>query len=362
MFASTRYLGWAFRFYGKVPYDLASSGAPIAPASEVLGDARVDIDDVGAYARLHHAIARYNDVRASDVHPALGTTQAIFLTYAALLSPGDEVLVETPGYEPLTRIAEGLGATVRTFARREEEGFALVPERIAGSIGPRTRAIVVTDLHNPTGVRADRAALADLAKIAEARDIHLVVDEVYAPFDDLPSDGIFRRSARKLGDHVIAIGSLTKCYGLGNHRVGWVLGSPEIIARVEAVGIATFGHLPLSHAAYASAAFESIPRLSKRTSTLVGQKREIVAKWVNELGPGVRWSAPEAGLFGMVTLPGRGELLPAIEGLAEKSGVLVAAGTFFGAPESFRLSWASLPPETLSEGLARLSGMLASAG
>jgi histidinol-phosphate/aromatic aminotransferase/cobyric acid decarboxylase-like protein len=176
MFAPVRYIAWAMRFYGKVPFDLASSGTPLVSWSE-LGVPEPDLDDFSAYVRFREALAVYNDVSAAEVVPALGTSHAVFLAYAALLSPGDEVLLEHPSYEPLTRTAEGLGAVVRTFERRADEGFAVSPERVAAAITPRTRVIVVANLHNPTGVRTPDATLRELAAIAEARGAYLLVDE-----------------------------------------------------------------------------------------------------------------------------------------------------------------------------------------
>jgi aspartate/methionine/tyrosine aminotransferase len=349
VFGPTRYISWALEFYGKVPYDLASSGIPLVKWSE-LGLPAPEIDDPAAFQTLTKAIARYNDVSPEEVTPALGTSNAIFLAYAAMLSPGDEILVEQPGYEPLTRAAEGLGATVRTFTRRLEDGFRVVPERVAAAIGPRTRAIVVTSLHNPTGVRVDDATIRELADIAGARGAYVLVDEVYAPFDDLPESGVFRRSARKLAKNVVAISSLTKCYGLGMHRVGWVLGPEELSERARAASIATFGHLPLSYASYGVAAFGAIGQLAKRARALLAGKRELAARWVATL-PNAHWSAPSDGLYGLVTLPGRGDILPRIEARAREAGVLVGAGTFFGAPESFRLSWASCDAARFTEGL-----------
>ncbi len=352
MFAPTRYISWALQFYGHVPYDLASSGIPSVKWSE-LGAPAPDVDDPGAYAAFTDAIARYNDVTPAEVTPALGTSHAIFLAYASTLSAGDEILVEHPGYEPLTRAAEGLGVTVRTFERRAEEGFRVVPERVAAAIGPRTRAIVVTTLHNPTGVRVPDATLRELAAIAEARGAYLIVDEVYAPFDDLPEDGVFRRSARKLAKNVIAISSLTKCYGLGWFRVGWVLGPEEIVQRASAAAVATLGHLPLAHAAFGAAALRAIGPLARRAKALAAGKREIAERWVATL-PDARWSAPADGLFGMVSLPGRGDLRARIEARAREAGVLVGAGSFFGAPESFRLSWATCDAARFEEGLRLL--------
>lgn len=360
MFPAVRYIQWSARFYGKVPFDLASSGIPPASWSE-LGAPEPDGDDLRAYDRFRESLAAYNDVPVAEVLPALGTSHAIFLAYAAMLSPGDEVLLEFPGYEPLTRTAQGLGAVVRTFERSAADGFQISAERVAAAVTPRTRVIVVANLHNPTGVRTPDATLVELAKIAEARGAYLLVDEVYAPFDDLPDDGVFRSSARKLAPNVVAVSSLTKCYGLGMHRVGWVLGPPEIIERATAAMIATCGHLPLSHAARGVVALESAGRLAKRAKALLAGKRELAAQWASSL-PNASWSAPTSGLFGLVTLPESGELLPRIESWATDHGVLVGAGTFFGVPNGFRLSWATLARERFEEGLGRLGALLATPG
>lgn len=358
MFAPVRYIEWATKFYGKVPFDLASSGIPPVSWPEVGASEREpERDDLGAYVALRDAIARYNDVPATDVVPALGTSQGIFFAYAATLSPGDEILVETPGYEPLTRTAQGLGAGVRTFERRASEGFAVSPERVAAAMTSRTRLIVVTNLHNPSGVRIPDATLRELAAIAEAQGAYLLVDEVYAPFDALPLDGVFRSSARKLASNVIAVSSLTKCYGLGMQRIGWLLGPGEVVERAASATIATCGHLPLAHAARGAAAFASLGKLSVRAVASLGAKRDIAARWAATIS-GATWSAPAAGLFGLVSLDDPSDLLPRIESWAIEHGVLVGAGTFFGIPNGFRLSWATLPSDRFEEGLAKLAALV----
>ncbi|MBX3185931.1 MAG: pyridoxal phosphate-dependent aminotransferase [Labilithrix sp.] len=344
------------RFFGKAPFDLATSGMPRATWTD-LGAPEPALDDLAAYGRLTEAIASYNDCSAAEVVPALGTSNAIFLAYAAMLEPGDEIVVEHPGYEPLTRAAQGLGAVVRTFERRESETFRVVPERVAAAITPRTRAIVVTHHHNPTGAVLDDATIRELAAIAEARGAYVLVDEVYAPLEDLPESGVFRRSARKLASNVIAVGSLTKCYGLGMHRLGWVLGPPEIVERAGAALIATCGHLPLAHAARGAVALANIGKLAARSRALIGDKRSVVASWAETL-PRARWSAPPSGIFGLLTLDGAGDLLPRIESWIEGHGILVSPATFFGVPNGLRLSWATLPRPRLEEALSKLAPLL----
>src|SRR5580658_2231179 len=110
MISAPRYLEWALRFYGQVPYDLATSGIPQVPLADLAP--LPDIEDPSGPAKLVAAIARYNGVSRDEVVPALGTTHALWLAYATLLRPGDEVLVEAPSYEPIWLSARATGARV----------------------------------------------------------------------------------------------------------------------------------------------------------------------------------------------------------------------------------------------------------
>jgi aspartate/methionine/tyrosine aminotransferase len=353
MFARTRYLEWAGRHYGKVRFDLASSGIPTVPLAELgVPDPAVLADPMG-WSDLRLAIAKYNNVPPEEAVATLGTTHALWLAYVSLIEPGDDVLVEDPAYEPLVRIAEGVGARVVRFPRDPRDAFAIDPDRVARAMTPRTKVISVTDLHNPSGVRASADSLRAVARMAETRGAYLLVDEVYAPFDDLVDRaGVFRRSSRKLAPNVVAVSSLTKCYGLGPQRVGWLLGPPDIVARAECAITATCGMLPLAHAHLARRAFGAIDRLAERAKGVLSGKRERVAAWAS--AHGLRWSAPESGLFGLASLPGHGDLTPQIEVIARERDVLVVPGAFFGMDESFRLAW-SAPAGVLDEGLARLA-------
>jgi aspartate/methionine/tyrosine aminotransferase len=356
MFAPTLYLDWARRFYGRVRFDLATSGIPGVSAAELgLPDGR-GLDDETGWQRLREAIAAYNDVPVEEAIAALGTTHAIWLAYASLTSPGDDVLVEAPGYEPLARIAEGVGARVVSFERPAGEHFALDPDRIARAMTPRTRVVAVSNLHNPTGVRVDADSLRAAARVAESRGAVLFVDEVYAPFDTfVDAGGIFRGSARHLAPNVVAVSSLTKCYGLGSQRVGWLLGPADVVSRAVDATTASCGMLPLVHAHLALHAFSRVVTLAGRARASMAGKRARVARWVD--AEGLPWSAPTEGLFGLVTVPGAADLLATIERAAREREVLVAAGSFFGVPDGFRLAW-SASSESLEEGLGRLAEAL----
>jgi hypothetical protein len=356
MFPAPRYLEWALRFYGQVPFDLASSGIPQV-RHEDLGDLP-SLDDPRGGSRLVAAIAGYNDVPVDEVAPALGTTYALWLAYATLLSPGDEVLVETPGYEPLWRIAEGVGATVHRFERPAGEAYRLDPERVAAKLTARTRVVAVSNLHNPSGARATDDVLREIAGVAASRGAYLLVDEVYAPFDSLVGvDGIWGRSAHRLAPNIIAASSLTKCFGLGHQRVGWLLASREIATAAQGTILSTVGHLPQEHASLAAHAFARLPSLAARARDLTGAKRVAVQRWAGTRAD-MTWSAPDSGLFGFATCTSPEDLTGHIEAAAVHDGILVAPGSFFGVPNGFRLSW-SISTELLGEGLERLGRVLA---
>jgi aspartate/methionine/tyrosine aminotransferase len=213
-------------------------------------------------------------------------------------------------------------------------------------------------LHNPTGARATESALCEAARIAQSRGAYLLVDEVYAPFDDLVDDrGVFSGSARHLASNVVTVSSLTKCYGLGLERLGWLLGPREIVQRAEDALTATVGFLPIPHAKRGLRAFANIVELARRARAIVGSKRERVAAWTHDLGLG--WSAPPAGLFGFVSVPGAPDLRPFIEHTARTRGVLLTPGVFFGAPGGFRIAW-SADDALLAAGLEELGEALRS--
>jgi aspartate/methionine/tyrosine aminotransferase len=357
VFARTRYLTWARRYYGRVRFDLASSGASPVPLAALGVPAPEVLDDLAGWDALQAAIARYNNVPTTEAIAALGTTHALWLAYASLTSAGDEVLVESPGYEPVSRIPEGMGLSVRVFERPAAERFALDPARVERAMTAATRVVAVTHLHNPSGVRANDEALRAVATAAASRGASLLVDEVYAPFDALvDATGVFRGSARKLAPNIVAVGSLTKAYGLGNHRFGWVLGSPELIERAADAITASAGMLPLSHAHLGVRAFARIGELADRTRSSLAGKRARVGEWV--AAHGLTWSEPAEGLFGFVRVPGACDLLPTLEAAAIEHEVLVAPGSFFGVNDGFRVSW-SAPRERLDEGLERLGRVLA---
>ena len=349
MFPPTKYLEWAIRFGGSCKFDLATSGIP--SAYDLIADDQTSVHDIRGWKRVHEEVARANDVPKEEAVVTLGTAHAVWLAYASLLSAGDEILIEQPAYEPLLNAALGMGLVVKRFDRPENKGFQLDPEIVARSITPKTKAVVVSNLHNPSGARASNDVLAAIAKAAAKVGATLIVDEVYAPFDELCDDaGVWKNSSRKLAPNIVALSSLTKCYGLGSHRIGRLLASPDVIANANSALLATCGTLPLGHANIALRAFAALPTLAKRSRRGLAEKRAAISAWVASRSD-LEWSAPTSGLFGFVRVKKEGNVREAIERGMEREDVIVVPGEFFELPHGFRLAWSldgSLVPEALT--------------
>jgi aspartate/methionine/tyrosine aminotransferase len=344
------YLDFAGRWFGQVAYDLASSGSAISSAAEL--GTTVAQDELAARDRFRSALSRRYGVPEAEIVPCVGGSGAFFALVAAATSRGDHVLVESPGYESLIRVPQGLGLEVRRFERRASDGFSLDPERVLAAIGPETRLVVVTDPHNPSGVVASDRSIAELADYLAQRDVWLCVDEVYL---ELAAPGT---TARKLGDNVITCSSATKCWGLPWPRAGWVFVPERLVADVTRVERHVVGLAPASSFAWGERATLGADALLERAARGLAQKRELVDRFVNDSVGALAWTPPHArSLFGWIH-DRRGHCsLSRIERGARQRGVLVSPGEFFDAPGWFRLSW-SAELEIVQEGLRRLGQVL----
>ncbi len=358
MYRETQYLTWANRFFGSVEHNLAKGGVPAVPLREL---GRPDSRDLPqAWETLRKCVARYNGLETNEVLPALGTTHALWLAFTVLVAPGDTVLVEAPAYEPLWRIPQGMGARVAKFERDPDQGFAATAESVACHLTPRTRVVVLTNLHNPSGVRTSTAELYEVAKLCASVGATLLVDEVYAPYGAvIGPDGVWGQSARLIAPNIVAVSGLSKAYGLGALRVGWLAADPSLIRAAEHVIQSSLGDPPLVQASLGAHAFSHLPALSRTgLSERSARLRAAVAAWV-AARPQLSWHEPEQGPFGFVSVTDVEDLTATIELGAAQHGVLVAPGSFFGRPNAFRLGW-SVPSGQLAPALTCLDRALAS--
>jgi aspartate/methionine/tyrosine aminotransferase len=349
----SEYLRWA-KTRAPARFDLTSSGVPYLPLRELpVGIDDLEISGTGAYgwAPLQQAIAARYRVDEACVVAAMGTSMANHLALAALVQPGDEVLIEHPTYEPLVTVARYLGAEVRHFPRRAEDGFRLDPGEVERAITPRTRAVVITDLHNPSSALADRDALRRIGEIAARAGARVVVDEVYldALWEPAP------RTCVHLGDAFVSTNSLTKVYGLNGLRCGWVLAEPVLAERMwrltelfNNIGVHVAERLSL-------AAFQYLDAIALRSRTLL----DANAAALNAFYAAHPQLQAMEHAHGTVSFPRlrEGDVDALCDLLIDRYETAVVPGRFFGMPEHVRIGL-GVDPATFAEGLERLGSAL----
>jgi aspartate/methionine/tyrosine aminotransferase len=348
------YLEWA-KLRSKARFSLTASDVMHYP----LPDMHVRIEDLslcppGGYGYkplLERLGARVNVPVASVVH-AQGTSMANHLAMAALLEPGDEVLLEEPGYEAIFAAAQYLGARIRRFPRKLETGFQVDPREIERAISPRTRMIAITNLHNPSGVRTPDSALKMVGQIARSVGAHVLVDEVYL---EMCFDSPWR-SAFHLGPNFVATSSLTKAYGLTALRCGWVFAAPALAERMWRLDDLFGSNSPYPVDLLSVMALDQLPQIAARSKKLLDTNRGLLKSFLDSRTDLVAiW--PEAGTIAFPQLT-TGHADAFCQLLMEKYETSVVPGRFFDAPEHFRIGVGAITTENLREALSRVGAAL----
>lgn len=348
------YMAWA-KQHARARWDLTSSNV-LACAVDDLPGAREAIELAGdndnGYRPLVEAIASRYLVAPEQVATANGASGANFLVFAALVGPGDDVLVERPGYDPLLAAPQVLGARVVRFHRRHEDGYRLDPAAIDAALTSRTRLIVITNAHNPTGAVASASEFNALARIAERAGVPVLVDEVYL---DTAYDAGARPSVSR-SPVFISTGSLTKSYGLSGLRCGWVLGTADVAERVRRVRDVVDGTGPFPTERIATLAFAGLDRLRARARAILEPNRAMVRDFLKSR-PELDAADPVGGTVAFPRLLGVGDADPFVKRLFDLYDTGVVPGRFFDAPAHFRIAFGG-SAEKVAGGLARIGEAL----
>jgi aspartate/methionine/tyrosine aminotransferase len=345
------------------PAEIDLAGSNLLPCTlddlpGATGAVQLTAPNDNGFAPLVEAIAAHSRVSSDRVVTATGCSGANFLAIAALVGPGDDVLVEQPGYDPLVGACRLLAARVIRIERSFSRAFQFDLDAVRAAVTPATRLIIVTSPHNPSGVSLDDEALGGLTAIAEAARAHLLVDEVYRDAVNLGAEGgALIPSAATLDGPVIVTNSLTKSYGLSGLRCGWAVAPAPIADRmrrvrdlVDAVGSAPSERL-------SAFAFEHLPRLADRAARLV-RTNLALARTFAAAHPGLVLAEPPRATVMFPQVSGVTDTSSLVGAIARQHGVAVAAGRFFDAPAHIRISLAG-DTARLTEGLRRLTLALA---
>ena len=264
-----------------------------------------------------------------------GGTQANFLVFLATLKKKDKFIIEQPGYQPMWLTPKMMGARKVPWLRRFEDDFRLDIDALKELITHRTKLIVLTNPHNPSGVVADRESeIKKIAEIAQARGIYVLIDEIFLDGTDVPQVSAYGLP------NVIITSSMTKVYGLGGQRTGWIIAPPEIaaqcqIAKVHANGSTSYvGELMNAYALR-----NARKLLMQRFTKLSVSNFQVLSKWMQANQDIVEWVRPHGGIMCFPRYRVNMSSIELCHKLLDDYGVMVNPGEFFNMDGHIRLCY-----------------------
>jgi hypothetical protein len=335
-------------------FNLATSGVAPLPFRELpvdLKELEINGNDSYGYAPLQQAIAAHHGVDSDCVVESAGTSMANHLAMAAIIEPGDEVLIEHPAYGPILDIAQYLQANVKRFRRVEENGWAIDPAEVGRCITPKTRLIAITNLHNPTSAFTPESVLRDIGDIARSIGALVLVDEVYL---DAVYEGAPRTSFHLEPDFVVT-SSLTKVYGVSGLRCGWILAHPDLAWKMRRLND-LYSATPVHPGELLSvAAFQHLDLLRERARRIVEADRKLLRDFLTQ-EPAVSAVETEWGTTSFTRLV-KGNADAFLKRLRFEFETSAVPGRFFEMPDHFRIGM-GVNTEMFAEGLNRITRAL----
>ena len=352
--------------------DLATPPHIVEAASAALRRGRTGYPDNRGEKNFREAVAeklqRDNDLQfdpGTEILATSGATFGIYAALAALLNPGDEVLIPDPiydAYQSPIKLAEG---EIRPVAATYQDGrFALDVNSLERAASARTKVLILNTPWNPVGTVLSRKEVGTIAEFCIRRGITLLSDEIY---EAITYEGLRHVSplaaAPGLRDLYIHINSLSKTYAMTGWRVGYCAG-PKVVIDAMFMVLAQSSRGPATFVQDAAAVALAGPQdaVNEMVEEYTLRREQVIAALAGI--PGVKVLAPEGGFFAMLDVSGLG--MPSNEvrqRLLNDAGVVVIHGSAYGpaGEGTLRVSFAS-GGANLQKGLERLRAGLQSIG
>ena len=244
------------------------------------------------------------DLEPEDVLITTGGSEALLLTFLSILDPYTEVIIPEPYYPNYTTFVHAAGGRIRALHTSPEEGYRYADrKRIEKLITNNTRAIMITNPGNPTGVVLDESEMRMIADIAKEHDLFLIYDEVYREFcyDDkygVPTMGRYR----DIDDNLIIIDSVSKRFSACGARVGCVVTKNKDLQQAllkfcqSRLSVATIDQVG------AAALYSVDHEFFRKSKAEYRQRRDTVVSRLREI-PGVLVEEPMGAFYVMARLP-----------------------------------------------------------
>lgn len=341
-------------------------GAPTAVRAElqrVAGEAALPYTGALGLPALREAIAGfYEQAHGLTLSPdrvvvTAGASAALLLVTAALVDPGDEVLVGDPSYPCNRQFLSGFGADVRLVPTDASSRFQLDLAAVQRHWSARTKGLMIATPSNPTGTSVPPAELAAICDWARAHGAWRIVDEIYLNLSDAQADGSAAPTVLASDPGACVINSFSKYFGMTGWRLGWAVVPDELVPAMERLAQNYYicAPTPAQLAALACFTPESIEVCEARKREFA-ERRALVLQGLRDIGLNVP-VLPDGAFYVYIDVADTGlDSMAFCERALQEAHVALTPGHDFGVSGSgrfVRLSYAA-SREDLSEGLDRL--------
>jgi aspartate aminotransferase len=309
-------------------------------------------------------------VAASQVLITNGGKQAVYQAFAALLDPGDEVLVPAPYWTTYPESIQLSGGVMVPVLTDESTGYLASVDALEAARTERTKILLFVSPSNPTGAVYPPEQVAEIGRWAAGHGLWVITDEIYehlvygdARFSSMPV------VAPEIADQCIVLNGVAKTYAMTGWRVGWMIGPADVIkAATNFESHVTSNVCNVAQAAALAAVSGDLTAVAEMRAAF-DRRRQTMSRMLNDI-PGVVCPEPQGAFYCYPSV--KGVLGKEINGqrpqtsaelaalVLDEAEVAVVPGEAFGTPGYFRLSCA-LGDSDLEEGVARIGKLLGQA-
>jgi aspartate/methionine/tyrosine aminotransferase len=352
----------------KVDINLTESGVHPIRLDELLGDDRdkftsllsteINYPHVNGNPELRESIAAlYDGAGVDNVLVTVGAAEANNLIVQTMLDAGDELVTQAPTYKQVWGLAENKGCTVVPFHLLPDEGWRLDVDELNAQVTDKTSMIAIVNPNNPTGYIMTEAEMDAVVAAAERVGAWILADEVYRGAEREQEEETPSFYGRY--DKVLAVGSMSKAYGLPGLRIGWVVGPPDTINDIwRRHEYTTITATMLSNLLATYALSPKIrPRLLQRTRNFIRNGFPVLNDWMSRQDGLFSCTPPQASAVSFVRYHMDINSTELMEKLCREASVFVGAGDSFGMDHHLRVAFGQ-DRSVLEDAFARMEKTL----
>ena len=306
------------------------------------------------------------DYKPAQIVAASGAKHALYIALQTLVNPGDEIILPAPFWVSYYELIRMVGAVPVVLDATEASHFKLTAEQLSAAITPRTKALILNNPSNPTGMVYSREELQAIGRVCVEKDIYVIADEIYY---HLIYDGktftSFPSVSEEVKERTILINGVSKSYAMTGWRIGYAAAN-EQIAKVMSNYLSHSTACSIAQKAAVEALIGPQDTVDTMTSAFEARRDHLVER-MNRI-PGVSCLKPEGAFYIMMNLEQlvgktlHGVFIRDADDFADaflKHGLVATVPcTGFGAPNFVRWSYAT-SLQNIDEGLNRLEKFLA---